>query len=197
MKILLQICFFLLFSLLAHTQNNELWVRDLNKHKEYMIPRKSFETYFRLPIEKLPILTQKESILFNSEEYKLNGGYIGGLLSFDSIKEDSLCLMFKSYFSLAPENNQTYKYFVNYNDIIEIQLQRTHNKLLENIWVYGGLVGGSCLLVSPLIYFFDNKNAGIALFSTGIAATTASIISYKLYFGFDKYDKLKFEFFVK
>jgi len=197
MKILLQICFFLLFSLLAHTQNNELWVRDLNKHKEYMIPRKSFETYFRLPIEKLPILTQKESILFNSEEYKLNDGYIGGLLSFDSIKEDSLCLMFKSYFSLAPENNQTYKYFVNYNDIIEIQLQRTHNKLLENIWVYGGLVGGSCLLVSPLIYFFDNKNAGIALFSTGIAATTASIISYKLYFGFDKYDKLKFEFFVK
>lgn len=197
MKILLQICFFLLFSLIAHTQNNELWVRDLKKQKEFMIPKKNFETYFRLPLEKLPILKPEESILFDSEEYKLKDGYIGGLLSFDSIKEDSLCLMFKSYFSLAPEKNQTYKYFANYNDIIEIQLQRTHNKLLENIWVYGGLVGGSCLLVSPLIYFFENKNAGIALLSTGIAATTASIISYKLYFGFDKYDKLKFEFFVK
>lgn len=197
MKILLQISFLLLFSLIAHTQNNELWVRDLKKQKEYIIPKKNFETYFRLPLEKLPSIKPETSILLNSNRFKFEDGYIGGLLSFDTIKEDSLCLMFKLYFSLAPEYNQTFKYFVNYNDIIEIQLQRTHNKLLENIWVYGGLVGGSCLLVSPLIYFFENKNAGIALFSTGIAATTASIISYKLYFGFDKYDKLKFEFLVK
>lgn len=197
MKIQLLTCFLLLCSFSAYVQNNELWVRNMQTQKELLIPPKNFETYFKLPLEKLPNLMPEESVMFYSDKFKLEDGYIGGNLSFESIKEDSLSLIFKSFFSITPEENKTYHYKINFHDIKEIQLQRTHSKLLEDIWVYGGIIGAAGLIVSPLMYFFENKAAGISIFSVGVAATTMSFISYKLYFGYDKYDKRKFEFFVR
>ena len=207
------------FSTNSLFSQNQLWIRDLTKDKKFLLPKRNYETYFRISLSKYPLLNDSilQRLNINNSEFPYDSGYVGSPYEYVGARNDSLLLELDPYWRkgmIIPvdsanadtsivNNGHTFLntyYFPNshiiaLNDITEIQIQRTYSKFSEQVWVYGGLLGSGCILVSPLVYFLEDKKAGIGLFATGVVGVTASLISYKMYFGYREFKKPHFEFF--
>jgi hypothetical protein len=187
----------LVYAFDSYPQVKELWAIDLATKKSKLIPKKHYETYFRVNLDKYPVIQPKDSIFLFLKEFVPDSGYIGGIFTYESIRNDSLILAISHHSSLAPELNYRSEYQLSIQDITQIHLQQTYIKATENIWVYGGVVGVLSLLVSPVIYFTESKPIGSGLFAFGSLATAASIVSYKIHFGYRKFGRSKYEFVIR
>ena len=178
----------------AQTQN--LWVVNTETQKVKLIPKNNYETIFKLRLDKYPKMQEINSHMTNRLKFPPDSGYIGSFLMYESILNDSIILKDELYGSFSNYYHK-FEYKIAVNDITEIYLQRTYNKKIENLWVYGGFFGALSLIVSPFFYFNDNKPVGIILFSLGAVSTSSSYIAFKLHIGFEEFKKPKFKFIIE
>jgi len=81
------------------------------------------------------------------------------------------------------------QYHIPLSDISEIFVRRTYNKTVEQISIWGGVLGVVSLSSTPIFYFTDHKELAAGWLALGITSITASIVSYKIHVGYDKYKK--------
>lgn len=179
---------------IINAQDKDLWAIDTKKNKDFLISKNNYETYFRVPIKKFPDILPRDSIFFRSNRFSPDSGYIGGFLNYVSIENDSLFLRLDMFSCFAPGKIHESEYSISVRDIQEIYLQRSYNKSLENIWVYGGLIGVISLISSPLFYFNENKPTGLSIFSLGVVSISASFISFDLLKEFREFKKPRYKF---
>lgn len=194
---------------------NQLWIRDLTNDKEFLLPKRNYNTYFR--VNKSYWYNPHDTLLsrFYNPQFSLDSSFIGNPFEFVSASDDSITLELDYYWkqgitfptSTPPTYDSTgtiqvqtlyltpYTRRIALDDISEIYVQRTYHKFSDDVWVYGGFFGALSVILSPFFYFTDNKEVGIGLFSLGAAGITASVISYKFHIGYDEFKKPHFEFF--
>jgi hypothetical protein len=131
-----------------------------------------------------------------SNEFPVDSGYIGTPYDYQGVTLDSVTLRLPYLWENSMKNYQM-QYRIPFSDVNEICVQRTYNKTTEQIWVYGGVLGVVGLIAGPSYYFTDHKALGVGWFALGVSSITASIVSYKVHFGYDKYQRPYFKILVK
>lgn len=194
---------------------NQLWIRDLTKDKEFLLPKMNYETYFRVPVSYYHYPHDTLFSRFYPTQFPPDSGFIGNPFDYIDAIDDSITLeldyVWKQGMTIPKTIPLTYDstgrvqittvYLTPYtrrialDDISEIYVQRTYHDFSEDVWIWGGFLGGISLLASPFVFFFEDKKLGAGMFAFGAAGVGASIISYKYHFGYKEYKKPHFEFF--
>ncbi len=194
---------------------NQLWVKDLTKDKDFLLPIKNYETFFRVPASKYHYPHDSLFARFYPTRFLPDSGFIGNPFDYLDAYEDSITLEldFTWKQGMAVPTTKPFSYDssgrvqitmvyltpytrrIALDDISEIYVQRTYHDFSEDVWIWGGFLGGISLLASPFVFFFEDKKLGAGMFAFGAAGVGASIISYKYHFGYKEYKKPHFEFF--
>ncbi len=194
---------------------NQLWIRDLTNDKEFLLPKRNYNTYFR--VNKSYWYNPHDTLLtrFYDPKFPSDSGFIGNPFDYMDATQDSITLKLdytwkggQTFPKTIPPSydragNMLFQtvYFTPYtrkialNDISEIYVQRTYHKFSDDVWIWGGFLGGISLVASPFVFFLEDKKLGAGMFAFGAAGVGASIISYKFHFGYKEFKKPHFEFF--
>ncbi len=178
----------------AKCQNDILLINKKN-NKEVVLPKEHYQLYFKVtPTNNTFSKDRMPPILSN--EFPVDSGYIGTPYDYQGVTLDSVTLRLPYLWENSMKNYQI-QYRIPFSDVNEICVQRTYNKTTEQIWIYGGVLGVVGLIAGPSYYFTDHKALGVGWFALGVSSITASIVSYKVHFGYDKYQRPYFKILVK
>lgn len=187
-------CIILMLSTLsgfrANCQNDICLVRKKN-YKELLLPIEHYQLYFRV-IPSSNIFDQNKMPLIHAKEFPIDSGFIGTPYEYRGVSHDSITLELPDYWESSPAK-YTMQYRIPLSDVSEIFVQRTYNKTTEQISIWGGALGVVSLISAPIYYFTDHKELAAGWLALGITSITASIVSYKIHFGYDKYKKPYFK----
>ncbi|MBP7508398.1 MAG: hypothetical protein KA807_11275 [Prolixibacteraceae bacterium] len=191
-------CLMFLFSTFigvdAKCQNDIVLINKKNK-KEFILPKEHHQLYLKvIPANK--IFDKVKMPPIQAKEFPIDSGYIGTPYEYRGITFDSITLQLPNYWENSIKKYQM-QFRIPLSDVSEICVQRTYNKTTEQVWIWGGVLGVVGLIAGPSYYFTDHKALGIGWFALGISSITASVISYKIHFGYDKYKRLYFNILVK
>ena len=179
-----------LFGFRASSQN-DIWLVRKKNGKELLLPIGHYQLYFKV-IPTNNIFYQNNMPLIHAKEFPIDSGFIGTPYEYRGVSLDSITMQLPDYWGNSPVK-YTMQYRIPLSDVSEIFVQRTYNKTAEQISIWGGVLGVVSLISTPIFYFTDHKELAAGWLALGITSTTASIVSYKIHVGYDKYKKPYFK----
>lgn len=170
---------------------NDIWLVRKKNNQELLLPTGHYQLYFKV-IPTNNIFDQKKKPLIHAKEFPIDSGFIGTPYEYRGVSLDSITLELPAYWENSPAK-YTMQYRIPLSDVSEIFVQRSYNKTAEQISILGGVLGVVSLISVPIYYFTDHKELAAGCLALGITSITASIVSYKIHVGYDKYKKPYFK----